>query len=95
MYASITRIKFKDERGPELEADEARLQTDSLRAQTGFREFHVVRIARNEVVLVRIYDSRDDLAAGLSEGFRSHLGEQFAERPERSEGEVLVSVTQA
>jgi len=93
VYASVTRIKFKDERGPELEAEEARVQAEELRAQPGFREFHVIRVAPSEVVLVRIYDSRDELAAGLSAGFRPHLGEQFAQRPERLEGELVATVS--
>ena len=93
MYASVTRIKFKDEQGPELEAEEARLQAAELRAQPGFKEFHVIRVAPTEVVLVRICKSRDELAAGLSRGFRPHLGEQFAERPERLEGDVLATVS--
>ncbi|HYM52629.1 MAG TPA: antibiotic biosynthesis monooxygenase [Candidatus Dormibacteraeota bacterium] len=89
----MTRIRFKDERGPELEAEEARRQTADLRAQPGFRSFHVIRIDPREVVLVRIYDSQDELAAGLSHGFRPGLGELFADRPERLEGELLASVT--
>lgn len=91
MYALVTRLRFKTEAGPEMEAAEARRQADETAAQTGFRAFAVVRIGPTEAIFIRIYDTRDDLAAGFSQGFAPHLGEQFSAKPERVEGEVLVS----
>ena len=91
MYALVTRLQFKTEEGPEMEAAEARRQADDTAAQTGFRAFVVVRIGPTEAMFIRVYDTREDLAAGFSQGFAPHLGEQFSAKPERVEGEVLVS----
>ena len=91
MYALITRLRFKTEGGPAMEAAETRRQSDETAAQAGFRAFAVVRIGPTEALFVRIYDSREELAAGFSQGFAPHLGEQFASKPERVEGEVMVS----
>lgn len=91
MYALITRLRFKTEDGPEMEAAEARRQANETAAQKGFRSFVVVRIGPTEAMFIRVYDTREDLAAGFSQGFAPHLGEQFSAKPERVEGEVLVS----
>lgn len=91
MYALVTRLRFKTEDGPDMEAAEARRQADEMEAQKGFRAFVVVRIGATEAMFIRVYDTREDLAAGFSQGFAPHLGEQFSAKPERVEGEVLVS----
>lgn len=91
MYALITRLRFKTEEGPDLEAAEARRQADETTRQDGFRAFAVVRIGQTEAMFIRIYDTRENLAAGFSQGFSPHLGEQFSAKPERVEGEVMVS----
>ena len=91
MYALITHLRFKTDEGPNMEAAEARKQSADTTAQHGFRAFALVRIGPTEAVFVRIYDTREDLAAGFSKGFAPHLGAQFAANPERVEGEVMVS----
>lgn len=91
MYALITRLRFKTEDGPEMEAAEAQRQSAETAAQPGFRAFAVVRIGPTEAVFVRIYDTREELAAGFSKGFAPHLGDQFSAKPERVEGEVMIS----
>jgi heme-degrading monooxygenase HmoA len=91
MHALVTRLRFKTEDGPDMEAAEARKQADEMEAQRGFRAFVVVRIGPTEAMFIRVYDTREDLAAGFSQGFAPHLGEQFSAKPERVEGEVLVS----
>ena len=91
MYALITHLRFKTDEGPNMEAAEARKQSADTAAQHGFRAFALVRIGPSEAVFVRIYDTREDLAAGFSKGFAPHLGAEFAASPERVEGEVMVS----
>ena len=91
MYALVTRLRFKNEDGPGMEAAEAQRQADATAAQSGFRAFVVVRIGPTEAMFIRVYDTREDLAAGISQGFAPHLGEQFSAKPERVEGEVMVS----
>lgn len=92
MYALVTRLRFKSNRGPSMEAAELERQAALTVQQTGFRALVVVRIASTEAVVVRVYDNRASLGVALNQGWSPELGEEFAAKPERVEGEVLFSV---
>jgi hypothetical protein len=91
MYALFSRLRFRGSNGPEIELREVRSQLEDTVAQEGFRALVLVRTAPDEVMILRMYDSRETLAAGFQRGFAPHLGNEFAAKPERHEGEVLVS----
>ncbi len=95
MYAMVTRIRFRDARGPELEAEELARQKDEMQRQPGFSAFYAIRTALDEIVLVRVYETRADLNAAFKQGLRPHLGDEFAEKPSRWTGEVLVAAYDA
>ena len=92
MHAMVTRIRFRDARGPEIEAEELARQKTDMQRQRGFRAFYAIRTAPDEIVLVRVYETRADLTAGFKQGLRPQLGAEFAERPERWMGQVVVSI---
>jgi heme-degrading monooxygenase HmoA len=85
----VTRIRFRDARGPELELEELARQKDEMGRQPGFRAFYAIRTAPDEIILVRVYETRAELLAGLKQGRRRHLAEEFAEQPMRWIGEVV------
>jgi heme-degrading monooxygenase HmoA len=91
MEAMVTRIRFHDERGPELEAEELARQRDEMQRQAGFRAFYAIRTAPDEIFLVRVYETRADLLAGLKQGRRRQLAAEFAEPPTRWIGDVVSS----
>lgn len=87
----ITRIRFHDARGPALELEELARQKSEMHRQQGFCAFYAIRTAPDEIILVRVYETRAELLAGLKRGRRRHLAEEFAEEPTRWMGEVVSS----
>ena len=87
----VTRIRFHDARGTDLELEELARQKDEMRRQPGCRAFYAIRTAPDEIILVRVYQTRAELLAGFKRGRRRHLAEEFTEIPMRWMGEVVSS----
>ena len=84
----VTRIRFRDAGGVALELEELGRQKAEMQQQPGFRAFYAIQVTPDEIILVRIYETRAALLAGLKRGRRRHLAAEFAERPMRWMGEV-------
>jgi hypothetical protein len=92
MHAMVSWLRFRDSRGPVLEALELEKQRKEIEMQTGFRALYAIRASETEMLIVRIYDTDADLRAGFRQGIRPSLGDEFERRPQRWDGEVVVSV---
>lgn len=93
MFATVTRVFFKDAKGPIAEAEEMEHQRQLMLDQDGFRGAFVVHVNDAEVILVRFYERKEQALQMIGKNRNPDLGAMFSEKPVRHIGEVVMSAT--
>lgn len=91
MHCVVTHLRFKSPRGVQLELEAALEESDAIQSTRGFRAFYLVRLAHEEALLIRLYDTAADIGLALGTGRRPAIGAEFRARPDRLSGEVIFS----
>lgn len=93
MFATVTRVFFKNPQGSTAEAEEMEHQRELMLGQDGFRGAFVVHVSDTEAMIIRFYDRREQALRIIGKNRNPKLGALFSEQPVRHVGEVLMSAT--
>jgi hypothetical protein len=90
MKAMISKLTFQSSDAAQEELAELQRQATSIRELEGFRAVFGIRVSDNVIVIVRVFETIGALSRSLAGPLRPDLAAQFAEKPLRLVGDVVI-----